>query len=332
MTPQVTTSADPSISREERVRAAFYRGQNLTLENQDYVRALRGLAGELMRLDVEAGDLTVDSLGLGGKQCSVEIRARQAGIVAGLAEAHWIYEGAGLSVSCPVKDGSSITAGDVLLRVEGNAAALLSLERFVVNLLQRMSGIATATRHFVDIVTRQSPNAHVVATRKTPWGLLDKRAVHLGGGGTHRLSLSDAILIKTNHLLLAAAGGAMSIEGAIRRAWENRKEAVFVEVEVTTAQEALLAARTFRDLQERDASSPCILMLDNFPPADAAAAVARLGAEELHEAVLIEASGNVAESSLAAYAASGVDVVSIGALTHSPRALDLSAKLIPGSR
>jgi nicotinate-nucleotide pyrophosphorylase (carboxylating) len=332
MTSRATTSRDTATNREERVHTAFYRGEHLTLGNHDYVQALSGLANELLRQDTEAGDLTVDALGVGGQQCSVEVRAKEAGIAAGLSEAHWIYERAGLGASCLVRDGNSIHAGDILLRIEGNAGTLLALERLAVNLLQRMSGVATATRHLVDAARCQSPNAHVVATRKTPWGLLDKRAVHIGGGGTHRLSLSDAILIKTNHLRLAAVSEAMSIEGAVRRAWEHREGAAFVEVEVTTAEEAMLAARAFRDLQERDTACPCILMLDNFSPVQASATVGTLRSHDLHDAVLIEASGNVGDSSLAAYAASGVDAISIGALTHSARALDLSAKLIPGLR
>jgi nicotinate-nucleotide pyrophosphorylase (carboxylating) len=162
--------------------------------------------------------------------------------------------------------------------------------------------------------------------------LLDKRAIFLGGGGTHRLSLSDAILIKTNHLRLAADGEVDGLPDAIRRAWQNRKSAAFFEVEVVTPEEALLAARALRDLQGAEGSCPCLLMLDNFSPEDAAAAVAALRNEDLHDAVLIEASGNVAEASLTAYAAAGVDAISIGALTHSCRVLDLSAKLIPGPR
>lgn len=332
MTSRAAISADMDTKREDRIRAAFYRGEALTVENPTYVGALRGLADELLRQDTALGDLTVDALGIGSHKCAVEIRTKEAGVAAGVSEAQWLYDRAGLATSRGANDGGSIAAGDVLLRADGDAAILLSLERVVVNLMQRMCGIAMATRQLVVAVAQQSPSGHVVATRKTPWGLLDKRAVHLGGGGTHRLSLGDAILIKTNHLLLASSGSATGIEDAIRRAWTNRKSAVFFEVEVTTTEEALLAARTLRDLQAADGSCPCILMLDNFSPAQAASAVAALRKHDLHDAVLVEASGNVAEASVAAYAAAGVDVISIGALTHSPRALDLSARLIPGPR
>ncbi len=332
MTSRAAISTDTDTKRENRVHAAFYRGAALTVENPVYVQALRGLADELLRQDTGVGDLTVDALGIGGRKCAIEIRAKEAGVAAGVSEAQWLYDRVGLVISRGVNDGDFIAAGDVLLRADGDGKILLSLERVLVNLMQRMSGIATATRHLVEAVGQQSPNAHIVATRKTPWGLLDKRAVHLGGGGTHRLSLGDAILIKTNHLLLASGGSATGMEGAIQRAWENRKSAAFFEVEVTTTEEAILGARALRDLQTADGYCPCILMLDNFSAAHAAAAVTALREHDLHDAVLIEASGNVAEASLAAYAATGVDAISIGALTHSPRALDLSAKLIPGPR
>jgi nicotinate-nucleotide pyrophosphorylase (carboxylating) len=332
MTSRAAVSTETDTKREDRIRAVFYRGDALSVDNPAYVHALRGLADELLRQDTLLGDVTVDALGIDDRKCTVEIRAKEAGVAAGLSEAQWLYDRAGLVTWRGVNDGDPVAAGNVLLRAEGNAKVLLSLERLVVNLMQRMSGIATATRKLVEAISRQSPNAHVVATRKTPWGLLDKRAVHVGGAGTHRLSLGDAILIKTNHLLLASGGSATDMEGAIRRAWSNRKSTAFFEVEVTSSAEALLAARTFRDLQAPDGSCPCILMLDNFSSAQAASAVAALRERSLHDAVLVEASGNVAEASLAAYAAAGVDAISIGALTHSPRALDLSARLIPGPR
>lgn len=327
MITQAATSTGKSAEREDRVRTAFYRGERLTLENPAYLEALRGLADEFLRQDAERGDLTVDALGISSRECAVEVRAKEPGVAAGVSEAQWIYERAGLATRLRVKDGEAIAAGDVLLCAQGDAAILLLLERTVVNLMQRMSGIATATHHLVGVLGERSPDAHIVGTRKTPWGLLDKRAIFLGGGGTHRLSLSDAILIKTNHLRLAPASEVNGLEYAIGRAWEHRKSAAFFEVEVTRQEEALIAARKLRDLQDPEGSCPCVLMLDNFSPDAAGATVAALRRDGLHEAVLVESSGNVTEASLAPYGAAGVDAISIGALTHSCRALDLSAKL-----
>lgn len=332
MTSQAPISEIRRTNREERVRAAFYRGESLTLSNLDYLHAFDGLAGELLRQDTSLGDLTVEALGIGGRKCVVEIRSKEKGIAAGVEEAKWFYERAGLAVPIGMRDGDPVDAGDVLLRTEGSVGVLLVLERSVVNLMQRMSGIATATRNLVNRIAQHSPAVHVVATRKTPWGLLDKRAVHLGGGGTHRLNLGDAILIKTNHLRLALANESADFESRIARAWENRKKSAFFEVEVTAVEEAVAVARALRRSQMQDDSCPCVLMLDNFSVEQAAAAIAELRNRHLHEFVLVEASGNIDEDSLDAYASTGVDVISIGALTHSARALDLSARLIPESR
>jgi nicotinate-nucleotide pyrophosphorylase (carboxylating) len=316
-------------SREERVRAAFCHGGDLRLENPAYLRAFQGIADELLRQDAEAGDLTVEAMGIGSRKCAVEIRAKEAGVIAGVAEAAWLYARAGAALEKAASDGEFLKVGDVLLRVESDAATLLSLERAAVNLLQRMSGIATATRKLVELARKASPTAHVIATRKTLWGLLDKRAVHWGGAGTHRLNLGDAVLIKTNHLRLASNGGAMDLESAIERAWRNRKDAKFFEVEAGTPEEAVKVAGILGKLQAQDSNCPYVLMLDNFSSTEATATVAALGDAGLHDSVLVEASGNISETSIAAYAASGVDAISVGALTHSARALDLSARLIP---
>lgn len=327
MTSRTAIPTDTCIRREERICAAFYRGALLTLQNPAYVRALQGLMGELLRQDAERGDVTVDALGITDCECTFEIRAKETGIAAGIDEARWLYEREGVTTSS-LNDGKCVGPDEVVLRARGSAKTLFRLERVVVNLVQRMSGIATATQRLVKVARETSPQAHVVATRKTPWGLLDKRAVHLGGGGTHRLNLGDAILIKTNHLLFTSNNREADTDESIRRAFENRKSAFFFEVEVTNKEEAVLVARVLRDLQGIDGSCPCILMLDNFPPAEAAATVTELRTRDLHDAVLVEASGN-AEASLAAYAAAGADIISVGALTHSVRVLDLSARIIP---
>lgn len=317
------------MTREERVRAAFYRGADLTLENPLYLRAVRTLIDELLREDTEPADLTVEAMEIGARPCIVEIRAKAAGVVAGVAEAAWIYERARQKATAIIDDGGAVSAGDVILRITGDARSLLTLERTAVNLMQRMSGIATAAKKLVAAAQQASSTAHVVGTRKTAWGLLDKRAIHCGGGGTHRLNLGDAILVKTNHLRLASN---KISDATLRRAWERRKSAAFFEVEVTSVEEALEAARVLGELQALSDACPCILMLDNFSATDAGRAVQSLRDAGLHDAVLVEASGKVSDESVASYAAAGVDAISIGALTHSVRALDLSAKIVPEAR
>lgn len=314
--------------REERVREALYRGHSLTLANPAYMHTVQALTGELLRQDCERGDLTAEAIGIRSQSCTMEIRAKEGGIAAGVEEAAWFYESEGQSATRVKHDGETIQPGDALIRTQGDAGKLLSLERTAVNLLQRMSGIATATRRLVEIARSASLATHIVATRKTPWGLLDKRAVHLGGGGTHRLNLGDAILIKTNHLSLASNVMKMDLEQALRKAWERRKGAAFIEVEVTSTAEALGAARVFAQLQTNSDSCPCLLLLDNFSDADARNIVSKLTDMKWRDAVIVEASGGISEASVAAYSAAGVDAISVGELTHSARALDLSAKLL----
>ncbi len=195
--------------------------------------------------------------------------------------------------------------------------------------MQRLSGIASATRNLQELVHRHNPEAQVVGTRKTPWGLLDKRAVHLGGGGTHRLGLWDAILIKNNHLALLASREEDAVGIAVERAWPARKSAVFVEVEVRSQESAIAAAQAFRRVRgsPEDGDCPCLLLLDNMPPAKLSAIIAALDAQGLLDHVLTEASGNISESNVEEYAACGVDAISMGALTHSPRALDICQRL-----
>ena len=323
------TEKSAHSTREERVRSALYRGHALSLANPIYMRAVRALVEELLRQDCEAGDLTVEAMGLGSQPSFMEIRAKETGVAAGIEEAIWIYEYHNLNAAGIRRDGEAIQPGDTLLRVEGAARSLLAFERTAVNLLQRMSGIASATRRFVSIAHAASPTAHIVATRKAPWGLADKRAVHWGGGGTHRLHLGDAILIKTNHLTLASNSLGENLETALKQAWQRRKQAAFVEIEVTNVAEAVAAARVFAELQAEPEACPCVLLLDNFSADAAKSTVSRLRDMNLRETVLVEASGGVSEASIAGYAAAGVDAISVGSLTHSVRALDLSARLIP---
>lgn len=329
MSSGASTQQESEITREDHVRKAFYRGESLRLQNHEYVKALSDITSELLREDAEKGDVTVESLGIGCETCAFEIRAKEGGVAAGIDEAKWVYRSAGVQASGTMKDGEQVVPGDRLLCAEGSASALFRLERVVVNLIQRMSGIATSTREMVNEIKTRWPEVHVIATRKTPWGLLDKKAVHAGGGGTHRLGLSDAILIKTNHLRLAREARGMMLDQVIQSAWSKREDAAFVEVEVTTLEEAAIAAGVFRELQAGD-HYPCILMLDNFSPRAAEATVKHLRDHALHDAMLVEASGNIGKGSVADYAAAGVDAISVGALTHSVRALDVSARLISG--
>lgn len=286
------------------------------------------MTDSLLRQDLANRDLTTELFDLGSHGGKAEIYAKEHGVAAGLAEAAWLYGRYGVSAKLHKNDGDDVQPGDSLLSVEGDGEHVLALERLALNLLQRMSGIATMARQMQAQARAISFSTCIVATRKTPWGLLDKRAVHLGGGGTHRLGLGDAILLKNNHLALLGPREEDSARLAIERAWESRHLCAFIEIEVRTSEGALAAARTFRRLRlSSDECYPCLLMLDNWAPESIAPFLAALCAERLWEHVLLEASGRITEQTLRAYAESGVDAISVGALTHSTRALDISQKL-----
>ncbi len=310
--------------RIARLKQAFFRGELLTLGNPLYFRWVPIFTEELLRADLEPADLTIRALLPGSGRGAARVLAAEPGVLAGLEEVCWFYAHHGLHVGRCRADGSVLESGDVILRAEGELKTLLIVERVGLNLLQRMSGIATATCRLQEHAQRHSPGTFIVATRKTPWGLLDKRAVHLGGGGTHRLGLWDAILIKTNHLRLLGASEEDAIPLALKRAWSLRADAAFLEVEVTGLAGALTAARVFQELQRGEAEPlPCVIMLDNVAPPAAARIIAALKTEGLDDDVLVEASGKISEATVGEYASGGVDAISVGALTHSPRALDL---------
>lgn len=295
---------------------------------------VRTFMEELLRADRDPLDITSMALAAGRNNAVAHLIANEPGVLAGLDEAAWYFSNFGLAVERGGADGQSVKPGQAFLRLEGDSDRLLSLERVGLNLLQRMSGIATMTQRLQNIVrgrdSQAPPQANIIVTRKTPWGLLDKRAAHLGGGGTHRLGLGDAILIKTNHLRLFAPDESDAIPLALNRAWTERHRSVFIEVEVTGLAGALAAGRAFRELRRSSSNSdsyPCIIMLDNRTADEAGKIITSLRAESLWDDVLIEVSGGISETGLTAYAESGVDAISVGALTHSCKALDLRCKL-----
>jgi len=252
-----------------------------------------------------AGDITSLACIDAGARLAARFVAREAGVVAGLACAQ-----VALRVLDPqttfratAQDGERVARGALLATAEGDARALLAAERTALNLLCHLSGIASLTRAFVDAVA--GTGAAIVDTRKTTPGLraLEKYAVRCGGGVNHRFGLDDAILIKDNHV--AACGG---VAQAIRRAKAAAGHLVKVEVEVDS----------LAQLEEALAEAPDVIMLDNFSLAELAAAVAQAKGR-----ALLEASGGVTLQTVRAIAETGVDVISVGALTHSAPALDI---------
>ena len=318
--------------RQRRVEKALFHGAHLTLEKPAYLGVLRSLLRALLVPDLSPRDVTVAALGINSRAAAAQVLAREPGVAAGLEEYAYVLRRRGVRVTLKKEDGDAFQTGDVLLRAEGRENKLLSLERVGLNLLQRMCGIATATQRLQGRARRQCPSTRIVGTRKTPWGLLDKRAIHLGGGGTHRLGLGDGIVVKNNHLALLARREEQAAPLAVEKAWKSRRRASFIEVEVRSEEGALAAAHAFKRLRTGAPSSmreyPCLVMLDNLLPDDVRQIIAAMRREKVWDGTLVEASGGISETNMELYAATEVDAISLGALTHSVRALDLSQQIV----
>jgi len=276
---------------------------------------LRERLMEFLREDLGMGDVTTEAVVPVEVMVSAHIIAKEPMVVAGLYETSVIFEAIGVDFKAKVRDGEKVDAGTVLAEVYGRARDILSAERTVLNILMRMSGIATQTRRLVETVRRAGFNVRIAATRKTAPGLrlLDKRAVVIGGGDPHRFRLDDAVLIKDNHVRVA--GG---VREAIRRARSAASFSKKIEVEVQSLEEALESAECGVD----------ILMLDNMSVEEAKRTIKALEDRGLREKVIIEVSGRIDEKNILEYAKLGPDVISVGALTHSVRAADISLEVV----
>ena len=189
--------------------------------------------------------------------------------------------------------------------------------------MQRMSGIATETRHLVDLL--RDHKTRIAATRKTNWRYLDKKAVFLGGGLTHRFGLWDSILIKDNHLEALKCDGIKNpVEKAITLVSQFVDKVGFIEIETTGQDDAIRAARKFKQLKLK---KPCITMLDNVTPNEIEQIIKKLKSKNLYDYVLLEASGNITPENIIEYAKTGVDVLSMGYLTHSAKIFDISLEI-----
>lgn len=271
-----------------------------------YSRMLDKQLEEWLAEDVGSGDLTSEALLPEGAVTTGIIHAKDTGILCGVEVARQVFRvlDPSLTFEALAKDGDKLEPGTLIAKVTGSARSVLTGERLALNLLQHLSGIATRTRKLADLA--KPYGTRVVDTRKTTPGLrlLEKYAVRTGGGHNHRLGLYDAILIKDNHIVVA--GG---VKEALVRAKAYASHMTKIEIEVESLAQAKEALEGGAD----------VIMLDNMAPEAMKECVRMIG----HRAV-VEASGGIDEHNLEAAAAAGVDVISIGALTHSVKALDIS--------
>ncbi|NJE77265.1 carboxylating nicotinate-nucleotide diphosphorylase [Thermococcus sp. ES12] len=261
--------------------------------------------------DAPFGDVTSEAVIPEELNAKAVIIAKGEGIIAGVEEAKALFEHFGVKVDVKKRDGEEVRKGDTILELEGNARAILLVERTALNVMGRMSGIATEVKKLVDRVKAVNPKVRVAGTRKTLLKPIDKKAILIGGGEPHRFSLSDAVLIKDNHLAL------VPLEEAIRRAKAFSAYKV-VEVEVETLEDALKAAKAGAD----------VVMLDNMKPEEIAEVLEALKREGLRERVKIEVSGGITPENIAEYAGLDIDVISLGYLTHSVKNFDVSLEII----
>jgi len=275
--------------------------------------AVADLVARALAEDIPWGDVTSENLIPVAQQGVGRIEARQNGILAGLPVARAVFAQVdpGLEFEPRLSDGMTLQPGQIVATVRGSLRTLLRGERVALNLLQRLSGIATVTDRYVKAVDGYP--AHIIDTRKTTPGLrlLERYAVRVGGGHNHRFCLSDAVLIKDNHLAALRSRG-VDLPTAISDLRQNIPHTVTIEVE----------AETLADVAEALAARVNAILLDNMPPELLADAVRLID----HRAIS-EASGGITLDTVRAVAATGVDLISVGALTHSVRSLDLSLEI-----
>lgn len=276
---------------------------------------LRESLVRFLREDIGQGDLTSQyTVNKDLKSSSQIICKSEIAVVAGLEEAKIIFEICNCDSKALVNDGDIVKRDIRVMKIIGNTRAILKAERTALNLIMRMSGIATDTKKFVDIVKTVSKDIKVMGTRKTAPGLryFDKKSIILGGGHSHRNTLDELILIKDNHLAVTT-----SIQSAITNARLKAGKNMMIECEVSNTKSSIEAIKSGAD----------IIMLDNFTPEMAQKTISYLRKSGLREKVLIEISGGVNISNIKDYALALPDMISIGTLTHSSNSIDFSMKM-----
>lgn len=272
------------------------------------MRVPRNTLAKFLQEDIGKGDIT--SRIVPNKIIRAGIICKEQAIVAGLQEARTLFDIMNCSARSLVKEGATVKPNTTIMIIRGRARSVLAAERTVLNVLMRMSGIATETRKYVKEARKTNRRVSIACTRKTSPGfrIFDKRAVKVGGGETHRMRLDDMILIKDNHL---------AIIGSVSRAVKLARRAGRLEVEVRSLKEATDAINAGAD----------IIMLDNLSPARVGSIVRALTKKNLRRNVTIEVSGGINHANVRKYASHDIDMISIGSITHSVKAIDMSLEI-----
>ncbi len=279
----------------------------------DEVKHLKRIVSEALAEDLGSGDVTTEALVSSEFEGKASILVKGDGVLAGIDVAKEVFRqvDSSLHFKALVKDGAKVRKGDVVAAVAGKMASILKAERTAINFLQHLSGIATETARYVDAVS--GTKAIILDTRKTIPGLrlLEKYAVRAGGGRNHRLNLGDGVLIKDNHLAVLRSFG-VGLGEAVKEARKRAPRSMKVEVEVESVKQAREALSAGADM----------ILLDNMNVKDMSRAV-----KLVHGRAVLEASGGITLDNVRSVAESGVDLISVGALTHSAKALDISLEV-----
>ena len=297
----------------------FFMDSSASLKptNKQYEKALTNYVWEAYRMDTSDGDVTTKYfLGRVNGVVQASIKANEEGIFAGAQEAKWLLDKIGIKIIQVKKEGVKIEKGEIVMHIEGVASKILAAERTLLNLLQRMSGVATKAKK---LSTKTPKGIQLLCTRKTLWGLLDKRAASLGGAKTHRLNLGDAVLVKENHLTLAP-----NFKQSLKRTFKKLSKVKFVEIELESKKEVeafIEAYGKFKRIVKDEKG--IVVMLDNFSPKavkEVVAPLKKLG-------VYVELSGGINERSISRYNIAGVSAISSGAITTKAPNLDFSMRV-----
>ena len=266
--------------------------------------------------DIGFEDLTTNALINQDTQIRAQIISREEGVLSGVDLASSIFEEFSIKPTVKLFDGETVEPDNVVMEMEGDARTILSVERTVLNIIMRMSGISTITAKLIGEVREVNKDIIVAGTRKTTPGLqfLEKQAIRVGGGDTHRYRLDDCILIKDNHVALVG-----SVKSAVEMAKQYVSFTKKVEVEVESTRDALEGAMAGAD----------IILLDNMNPNEVRNVLKALENKDIREKVLIEVSGGINPNNIIEYAETGADIISTGFITHSARSLDMTLEIIP---
>ncbi len=283
------------------------------------------LFGEMER-DVLNGDITTESILKGKKEMrKAIITAKSSGVFVGKQEVEYFLNSLKLRNEWKVSDGELIKKGKMILEIEGEVDIILKVERVILNFIGRLSGVASLMHEYVQ---RVSSHILICPTRKTLWGLLDKKACVLGGGGTHRLNLNSAVLMKENHISLFKDRNILGLKEVINELDSKRAEMTnslrFIEIEVENEKEFFDSLEVLKDLKNIQG----VIMFDNFTPEEIKRILKKSEDKKLNSKIVFEASGGITLDNVRQFGMTEVNIISVGAITHSAKNFDFSLRIV----